>query len=667
MDTIENVAFQTYQSNLLYFEKNHSELYKRIITLEASISQGIYKEHYALEYKEEGYFDVQELSTGYLLYGENSNKYTEKLLLTIDKKRSGAIFEAQQRFLIKEEELEEIGDFKNFHSSLWATAKLIHYNAKIAPKDNSEMKKLYKYIFFGGGLGLHVKDIIETHDIKVAFVHDHDLELFRLSLFVTDYSKIAKNCICYFSIMQNYSDTQTAFFNFLNEAFNYNLYIKFTPFRDSYEEDLKNFQSITLSQNCIAYPYQAFMARSLGTIQKITQNYCFLDISKTYCDTPLSTKPILVLASGPSLQHNTEWIKNNQENFFIVAVLSACRHLSYHNIRVDLVIHIDPQAHSTLLLDNLNLSYFDSAMFILGSNVHQDLVNKLKKEKLFFIEESTSFKANHGFFALPSIGEYATILPLILGAKTVYIIGLDLALDPTTMKDHIDLHIAHQTLTTDNNEESIQFQKSICYVEGNFIQSIPTTPSFRLSITQFAKALAYYKQTDQTVYNLSNGAFLEGTIPLKIETMSKDVLQTICCLSLKKEFDDFLHQNSSCECRSIDRKNIQIQLEKAKYILDRCNDMRHIASKEVNNYLYKKLIPFMQEICEIDKEHKSDIAEIFFEYFKISLSFLFDTFNTSNLKNEKNHIKAIDKIVLDEMTKIASTYIDTIEKNLTKE
>lgn len=661
MNSIEQQAFETYNANLTYFETHHPELHQKISSFDYAVNNGQYHENYLLEYKE-GYFDIQEIATGVWLYGEDSKQYSKRILNTVNLKRTGAVFEAQQRFDIKEAALEDIEDFKNFNSSLWATAKLIHYNAKFAPKDNSEMKKLYKYIFFGVGLGLHVKDIIEIYDINVAFIHEHNLELFRLSLFVTNYKQLSKNCICYFSIMQNYNDTQTSFLNFLNEAFNYNLYIKFTPFRKTYEDDLKTFQSITLSQNCITYPYQAFMARSLGTIQKITQNYCFLDISKQYERTPITSKPILVLASGPSLQHRIDWIKNNQDNFFIIAVLSACRYLSYQKIRVDLIVHIDPQEHSSLLLDDLDISDLDSSMFILGSNVHQNLIKTLRKENLFFIEESTSFKVNYGFFALPSIGEYATILPLILGAKNVFIIGLDLALDPETMKDHIDFHIAQQILADVKEEESIQLHKSICYVAGNFIQRIPTTPSFRLSITQFSKALVYYKKPHQNVYNLSNGAFLEGTIPLKIEDIPKDILQTVDIFLSKKEFSAFLDENSSCECRNIDKINIQKQLEKAYYILEKCQELRHITPKEAHNYLYKKLIPFMQDICEMDQEERSDVAEILFDYFKISLSFVFDTFNTSHLKNEKSHIKAIDKIVLEEIAKIVSTYKDTIEK-----
>ncbi|NCB82729.1 MAG: hypothetical protein EOM38_10090 [Bacilli bacterium] len=66
-------------------------------------------------------------------------------------------------------------------------------------------------------------------------------------------------------------------------------------------------------------------------------------------------------------------------------------------------------------------------------------------------------------------------------------------------------------------------------------------------------------------------------------------------------------------------------------------------------------------------ENKSDVGEILFEYFKITLSFIFDTFNTKNLKDTKKHIKALDKIVLDEIEKIVVTYKETLEEYLKRD
>lgn len=663
MQSIEQKALQTYKANLSYFEKNHLDLYKKIILLETSINQGIYKEQYSLEYKEEGYFDIQELSTGYFLYGENSNEYTKKLLNIVDMKRTGSVFEAQQRFNIKEEELEEIEDFKNFHSSLWATAKILHYNSKIAPKESSKMQKLYKFMFIGLGLSLHVKSVIETYNIQVAFIYEKNLEIFRLSLFTTEYSSILKNKIAYFSIMQDFYDLQNTFTNFLSEAFNYNLYIKFLPFSQNYNEDIKIFQSITLSQDYIAYPYQGYMARTFNTIQKITSSNLFLNISNTYIDTTLTDKPILVLASGPSVQNNIKWIKQNQKKFLIIAVLSACKYLFINDVTPDIVVHIDPQETATLaLIENIDMSKFNNSQLVFGSTVHKKVIERFNRNDIIFIEQGTSYKVGYGFLCVSTIGEYAVALPLILGAMEIYVLGLDLALDPKTMKDHIDLHIGSAILSKNENEESVKFQGSICYVKGNFQDIVPSKPNFRFSITQFNKILKLYKQSNQNIYNLSNGAFLENTIPLKVDNFDLTTIMNIDKNHLSQSLKDFFTASSSSKFRDEDKEYLEKQLDISLNIINKCHMLSKVKSKEIDNYLFNKLLPFVKEISEMNKEFKSDMGEIFYEYFKISLSFIFDTFNTADLKNTKKHIRDMDELVLYEVEKIASTYHSMITK-----
>ncbi len=661
MNDIEQQALQTYQKNLNYFQEYHPSLFKKISTFEAAINQSVYQEHYSLEYTTDKYFDIKEVETNNWLYGIDSEKHSIELLNSVNLKRTDTVFEAQLRFSIKEEELEEMGQIDNFHSSLWATANIIHYNSKVAQKNNSEMKQLYKFIFLGTGLGIHIPKIIEQYSIYAAFILEHDLELFRSSLFITDYAEAFKNTKPYFSIAENYADMQTTFLAFLNNFMNYNLYIKFLPFSTNYQDDLKSLESITLSQDHISYPYQGYMARSFKAAKKVANGKCFLNISKTYLSTLLSESPILILASGPSLQKNIAWVRNNKEKFITVAVLSSCKYLLENDIQPNIVIHIDPQQISTKLLDGINMQSFENSLIVFGSSVHDDLVEQFDPKKVFFFEEATDFKVDHGFFALPTIGEYAAILPLLLGAKNLYLLGLDLSLDPTSMKDHIDSHINNKEFAHNSDEEHVQFSNSICYVKGNFLETVPSRVTYRLSITQFTAALAIYKQATHNIYNLSNGAYLEHTTPLFIEAFNTNDLQTLEQNLFQEELGLFFSSISSCQFSDKDKKYMQKQLQVALNILNQCKKLRKVNVTEIDTYLFQKIVPFMETICEMNSEKKSDLGEIFFEYFKITSSFIFDTFNIKDLQDAKKHVKYMDKIVLDAVEKIASTYYNTIK------
>ena len=669
MNNIEQQAIQTYQENLVYFEKYHKDLHKKLITLDTAISNGIYQEKYSLEYVKNSYFDILEISSNSYLYKKNSEDFTKELLSFVNYRRKGAVFEAQQRFDLHESELDEIEDFKNFHSSLWATAKIIHYNSKVAPKETSQMNILYKFIFLGTGLGMHIKEVISTYDIKVAFIYEKNLELFRLSLFTTNYAKSLKNRSAYFSVMQSFNELQSTFTSFLDEAFSYNLYIKFLPFATDYQEEIKNFQSIVLSQDYIAYPFQGYMAKSFSVIEKITNGYTFFDISSTYDDTIFSKKPVLILASGPSVQNNTQWIKENQDRFLIVAVLSVCNHLFHNKITPDIVVHIDPQEDATLsIIKDIDMSKFDNSTIIFGSSVHQKVIERFNRDDIIFIEQSSTYKVDFGFFSTPTIGEYAVIIPLLLGAKELYMIGLDLALDSETMKDHIDLHVASTILEHNHEEESVAFQGSICYVKGNFQEQVPSKPNFRFSISQFNDVLNIYKRNHQNIYNLSNGAYLNNTIPLNIKDINIDKFKILNKSKLQEKLNIFFTQNSSSDFRDIDEQYLQKQLNIAINIIDKVKELRRIKSKEPNNYLLKKLIPFTHDISEINiaKKLKSDMGTIFYEYFKITLSFVFDTFNTRYLRNVKKHVQEMDNMILDEIEKIARIYKEVVELYMKK-
>ena len=44
MHSIEQQALQTYQENILYFQKNHPQIHTKLIALDTAISEGLYVE-----------------------------------------------------------------------------------------------------------------------------------------------------------------------------------------------------------------------------------------------------------------------------------------------------------------------------------------------------------------------------------------------------------------------------------------------------------------------------------------------------------------------------------------------------------------------------------------------------------------------------------------------
>ena len=76
--------------------------------------------------------------------------------------------------------------------------------------------------------------------------------------------------------------------------------------------------------------------------------------------------PILYLAAGPSLDENIEWIKTNQDKFFIVTIGAAYKKLLANNIKIDMITTVD---ESDILE---KLQFDDESVSKISKNTIQD-------------------------------------------------------------------------------------------------------------------------------------------------------------------------------------------------------------------------------------------------------------------------------------------------------
>lgn len=149
MKHIEHQILTTFHKNLVYLETNHKAIYDKIILLNTLIEEGHYQEKYALEYKDEGYFDVCELSSHEYLYNEHSLESAKRIIAAYDLKKSGGVFKAQKYCYATDEQAEFIDKSElSFHNALWATIKIINYTKKFTD-ESTHMKRSNKVIFFG--------------------------------------------------------------------------------------------------------------------------------------------------------------------------------------------------------------------------------------------------------------------------------------------------------------------------------------------------------------------------------------------------------------------------------------------------------------------------------------------------------------------------------------
>jgi len=666
MDDISTKALNTFTKNMKYLEENHKPIFEKISLLNQLIEEGHYNEHYALDYKEEGYFDVCELSTHQYLYNENSLKSAERIVDAYNLKKMGGVFKAQKYCYASDLQAEAIDKSElTFHSALWATIKIINYTKRYA-SDETHMYRSNKVIFLGIGLGLYIQGIIKKLNPKVIFIKESNLEIFRLSLFVTDFAEALKDKIVYFSLTDDESQERETFIEFLNTGNNYNLNIKHIPFTLNYQSDLQRLQAHVLSQSYINYGYSAILLRYVDSPKYLVQNYAFMNIMTRYHGKEgniLSEKPVLMVFSGPSTSKNIEWLRQNKDKFIIVSALSTCRLLHVHGITPNIVVHIDPGENSALLFEGLEPSYFQDVITILASNVDEKTVNRFNKDHIYFIEQGTEYKKGFGYFSAPSVGEYTLGIMMILGISNMYMLGVDLALDPETMQTHGGHHPYQSTGAIETQNASLDPNASATYVKGNFIEKIPTLEAYKLSIEQAALFTDRLKKEHHHIYNLSNGAYIEGCEPLHIENYEWTTFEPLIRAEIQRKIATFFGAISEAQFNKNDRAQMNYQVNEAKKLEKLIKAFKKKKYVSTEAYL-ETLAKLAWNISDMENKTGSNLAQVYYEYFQIILSYIYDFFNTKELENPLKHLTQLNTILIEQLLKISGLYISKLESYL---
>lgn len=664
MDDISTKALNTFTKNMKFLEENHKPIFEKISLLNQLIDEGHYSEHYALEYKEKGYFDILELSSNEFLYKENSIEHAKRMANSVDLKRTGGIFKAQKYVRATEEQAERIDTSElSFHNSLWSTIKIINYVNKYTSPE-TYMNRVHKIIFLGIGLGLHLLKIVEKLNPQVIFIKEKNLETFRLSLFVTDYEELAKNRFLYFSLTDDENEENKNFIQFLNKGNNYNLNLKHIPFTLNYESELRRLQGHVLSQSYIAYGYSAMLLRFIDSPRYLARGYSFVNVNKMHRDTIFAGKPVLLVFSGPSTRKNIEWLKSNHHRFILVSALSTCKLLHHAGIVPDIVVHIDPGENTALLFDGFEpKEYLKDSIIILASNVDEKTVQRFDRSQIHFIEQGTNYKKDFGKLSAPSVGEYSYALCLIFGAMNLFMLGIDLALDNETLQTHGGFHAFQTKGEIDDTNASLDPHTSVDFVRGNFLEQIPTLAPYKMSISQLTIFTEMLKHFNQTIYNLSNGAYLEGCDPLKIEDYNWEQLEPLDHDTLHEQLNTFFEAISSDNFNEDDKGQLKYQIKEAKKLEKIIK--HHQKKKYVNAEAYLDNLAILSwDLSDMEYKTHSDLAQVYYEYFPIVLSYIFDLFNTQELSNPHKHISEVDKILTKQLLKISELYISKMESYL---
>lgn len=661
MEDIENKAYETYQKNLEYLSKEQKHVAKLLTIFDRALGTGEYIPTLDLEYKE-GYFDVKNIDTGTYLYGDDSNKLSKQLKEQVNLKKDNNNFEGIPIYNISQKQLDNPPeDFKVVEGVL----HIMKYYVQNTHADDS-MLHLDKLILIGTGLGMHIPMIADDFSVKEYFIIEDNLELFKLSLFTTEYYALAKNAKLYFSIADEENTFIQLFNSFLDNNFFYNRYLKYVKFPTHTNDKIKQLQNGLITQSFIFFPYKASLFKYLKPLEYINDGYNLINIGGDFSDTVFTQKPLLVLAAGPSLLENIEWLKANHQKFIVVAISTILNTLHKHDIKPDIVTQLDGGDTSLKFYeDALKDDFLDNVPMLFGPNIPVKVRKLFKKEQIYYYDEGDNFIHNFTSINSPCIGSLTTLISLYLGAKELFLLGINLAVDQETGQSHsADYMYGYQSDTENKDKLSnvMESQRNLFQVKGNFREIVYTNAIMHASVQSLYRTIPVLKKADQNIYNLNDGSYITKTIPAHANEINVSQLATIDKKSLYIDIKNALDKNSikklSKEDISLLKRRLEDALDTRKELEKYAQSVSH-SNKE--QYLYD-MLGIVSYILHKRKPESVNLTAVYLLFFKYALTTILDFFNTKSLKNAKRHIKKIDKLMLDEMFSIVDIYIDGLEK-----
>lgn len=283
-------------------------------------------------------------------------------------------------------------------------------------------------------------------------------------------------------------------------------------------------------------------------------------------------------------------------------------------------------------------------------------MHSFPKENIYIFNALFKSKKDSSALVAPSIGEITYLLLHKLGANTIYLLGLDMALD----KDG-KTHQSNESGAVDGTYKgNFHLRKSVIPIKGNFESTVNTLALFQMSITHINAFTQMYKAIrDTKIFNLSHGAYFEDVIPLNCKDIKISDLALIKKDLFHIEFKESLGTIASCVFEEED-----VEYNKEKY--EAAEKLKSIIESFFVGKKYGTIEKFQAILDKFNKEIRKemfcdDLRSILLNYCDHNLPAIYYFMNVKNIANPKKHIKYLQKTFHFQLSKIIEEYLTIIK------
>jgi hypothetical protein len=601
---IEKTLQEIFVSNLDFFKINYPLIYKKIVEFEK-----LNIENYSIDFINNK-FQLNNIHSHQNFYE------SEPFQDSMDRINK---FDISSAFnLVKIEQIKNKNPYKNEINAYSYLNEFIEHFQDIDIKIN-------KFIFIGTLLGIHINDFHKIINAKNYLIIEENIEIFRLSMFMTDYKILSEHSVLFFAINEDENGLKKITKEFLDYNYEFNNLIHFELAHKINEPLINNLSIILTHLGQMRHPFSEYLI-SLKRFHNyfVKNKNNLINISKIY--NFLKDKRVLFLAAGPSLERNLDFVYKNKNKFIIVAVAATLKILETKKIIPDIIITVDGH-HIISKQFEVDKSIYENSIILSSIKLDIEIHKLFKNENLFFFQNSLNLFEEFGFITGVTVGDIGIDLLLRLGANNLYLLGIDAAIDSKTGVTHINTHYHSKKIDLEYNS-NIDFNKTIIYVKGNFEEKVPTLMEYKEMIEEINEKFNYINDNFR-IFNLSNGAYFNNTISLKISKLKID--EDINKDTFKELFLEKLHSILGKNINEIFKKNfgkenkILFEIRKTDKNTNFCKNFREIQQKYPNSisldilekYL-KLILPYysllrMQSLANyiLEKQLNEIINELF--------------------------------------------------------
>lgn len=456
----------THRRNLAYFDENFPDIHQRIVGHNPT-------PEYLLRLIDNRYFDIQNTNTKTFLYNTDPQPLARK----------SAEFICQTK-----------GNYLTYSADRRATEQpfppipaldRIHDYIKQCAVNNRLGGPPRKIISFGVGLGLQIVECAKISSLRALLIIEPNIEFFRFSTYFVDYTSIGTQKSLFFAVGR---DVRDVLFAFMRDQSVYNYSIKLSLIFAEYKYLASQVQHYVHARTDIAP--ERHLASWINIIGSRFR-YPHLDLTKEM----VIDAPVLLLASGPSLDKNLAFVKDAQKRFLVCCVGSCLELLVDKGIKVDVCFSLDAKPRIVEQFQRVPGAVLDQILFIISEQTDVQVSKLLRR--ILVGDAADSFTVAH----------YALFMLTRLGCRKIYSIGVDAALS--------DRRHEYSTGVVFSGKKSRPSHDQAFEVGGNLRDKVWTNYKLSMYLGSYKKIADMF--SEGKIYNLSDGAYIEGLTPLSAQ------------------------------------------------------------------------------------------------------------------------------------------------------